>query len=226
VPYLELFAQQGNPRVETDVGFCYELGRGVDRNLEKAANHGNKDRINYFGLCLEFGKGRNDDISRAAECYRKAADLGLAEAQNNYGFCLEHGLSVNIDFEESFRYYRLSADQGHHAGAFHCACCLHYGVGVDCDLEAAASYYENARSAHSTMNGRDSFRCLRILRRAVFALNRFPELVSFRSRTFDGFSRVFLADDRNGTRQIAIKGFDRGQFDFDQHMEKLRHWCH
>lgn len=53
--------------------------------------------MNELGLCYEAGRGVEKDIHRAAELYRQAAQSGMAAAQCNLGVLYREGLGVEQD---------------------------------------------------------------------------------------------------------------------------------
>ena len=112
-------ANQGFMDAENSVGYCYENGLGVERNLDlavywyqKAASEGltlaqaNLGRLYYNGL------GVMKDHSEAMRWFRMAADQGFASAENQVGYSYAIGLGVKKDQSEAMRWFRKAADHG------------------------------------------------------------------------------------------------------------------
>ncbi len=62
--------------------------------FELAAEQGNADAMFYIGEIYKNGKGVMKDINKAAKWYLKAAELDHTEAQFNIGFCYKNGKGV------------------------------------------------------------------------------------------------------------------------------------
>jgi hypothetical protein len=82
VRYYRLAAEQGHARAQCNLGYCFEIGKGVAQDLAEAVRY-----------------------------YRLAAEQGHARAQCNLGYCFEIGKGVAQDEAEAVRYYRLAAAQ-------------------------------------------------------------------------------------------------------------------
>ena len=76
-------AEQGNAYGQTNLGWMYDMGKGVER-----------------------------DYARAVHWYRKAAEQGFATGQTNLGFMYEVGRGVERDQAKAVYWYRKSAEQG------------------------------------------------------------------------------------------------------------------
>jgi TPR repeat protein len=74
------FAHQGDPEAQFSIGIRYDLGYGVERNPEeaaqwfqKAAEQGIIGAYIYLGIKYEFGSGLAQDQAAAKDWYRRAA---------------------------------------------------------------------------------------------------------------------------------------------------------
>ncbi|HEY9548828.1 MAG TPA: tetratricopeptide repeat protein, partial [Kiloniellaceae bacterium] len=76
-------AEQGEARAQSNLGFYYMKGEGVER-----------------------------DPAEAARWWRAAADQGLPQAQFNLGMLYEQGEGVGTDLQEAARWYERAAAQG------------------------------------------------------------------------------------------------------------------
>ena len=86
------------------MGYCYEKGELVDRNLEKAlalyrssAKQGDMFGLFYLGKCYLRGIGVERDEKKAFELIEKSANLGFYEAQDLLGECYLNGWGVEKD---------------------------------------------------------------------------------------------------------------------------------
>lgn len=113
--FSKMYADQGHLEGQFNVGVCYDLGRGVAVDKERA--------FGYFKL---------------------AADRGHPQALCNVGYCYYHGSGVAKNRPEAFRYYKMSADQGYEGGMFNVAMCYSKGKGVAMNKEDAFLYFELA----------------------------------------------------------------------------------
>jgi TPR repeat protein len=78
-------ADQGNVLAQTNLGFMYENGSGVQQDdvaavswYQKAANQGDSHAQNNLGFMYQRGRGVAHDDAAAVSWYQKAADQGDA----------------------------------------------------------------------------------------------------------------------------------------------------
>jgi hypothetical protein len=82
-------------KAEVNIGFCFEHGLGVERNLlkcrgfyERSVTQKNSGGIAHYALCLHFGIGFDEDVEYAAEHYNIAFN-GKSSVLNGNSFrCL------------------------------------------------------------------------------------------------------------------------------------------
>ena len=124
--FTELAAQYGQSSAKNNLGYLYENGFGVRRNLpeavrwyELAVAEDSKLAVAHtnLGVMLLYGRGTSQDTARASKLFRVAADLGDARAQYFLGAAYEKGLGVSLNSVEAIRLYKLSADQGNEQAA-------------------------------------------------------------------------------------------------------------
>src|SRR5206468_613486 len=116
---LQKAADQGNADAQNKLGVRYQTGRGVPKDLgkaaalyQKAADQGNADAQNSLAVLYETGDGVPKDLAKAVELYQKAADQGYDFAQNNLGRLYENGQGVPEDLKKAAELYQKAADQG------------------------------------------------------------------------------------------------------------------
>ena len=78
----------------------------------KAAEQGHAFAQTNLGLCYEEGKGVSQDYYEAVKWYRKAAEQGQADAQHNLGVCYYNGRGVSQNTYEAIKWFRKAAEQG------------------------------------------------------------------------------------------------------------------
>ena len=76
-------AEKGNLDAQCDLGNCYRLGKGVQKDAKesfnwykKSAEQGNATAMYHVGLCYDEGNGVSQDLLLAKYWYRKASDRG------------------------------------------------------------------------------------------------------------------------------------------------------
>ncbi|RIA80063.1 hypothetical protein C1645_839363, partial [Glomus cerebriforme] len=85
--------------------YCYQYGKGVDKNVTKAfewyvksATAGYAQGQHYLGYCYQYGKGVNKNEKKAFEWYLKAAEGGNKLAQSKIeGYNLVKELIKKVD---------------------------------------------------------------------------------------------------------------------------------
>ncbi len=112
-------AEDGNFVAQYNLGVMYANGRGVPRDLEKAATwfqrsaEGGDARAQFnLGNLYARGEGMPRNLSRAAEWYAKAAEQNLPDAQYSLGRLYYMGAGVKPDLVEAYVWMSLAADQG------------------------------------------------------------------------------------------------------------------
>jgi TPR repeat protein len=144
-------ADKGDTSAQNDLGWLYENGWGVSKDLEKAAelfqkaaDKGNASAQHNLGWLYENGWGVSKDLGKAADLYRKAADKGTAHAQNNLGWLYQNGLGVTKNLTKAAELFRKAADQGFPRGQSNLGWLYENGWGVPKDLTKAAELFQKA----------------------------------------------------------------------------------
>ena len=125
---LELYkrsAEGGYHWAQSNLGYFYRDGLGVDKNLEeavkwyrKADSQNNPDakvNVNKYEklrqICEEADGYRDaGDYVKALELYKQSADYHWSQA--NLGDFYREGHGVDKNFEEAIKWYKKAADQG------------------------------------------------------------------------------------------------------------------
>jgi TPR repeat protein len=115
----KLATDKGDKHAQLNIGFNYQLGKGVTANKTEAfryyklaADQGDTTAQYNVGNCYRFGRGVTKNESEACRYYKQAADQGHLSAQIMIGQCHLHGNGVTSISTEVFRYHKLSTDQG------------------------------------------------------------------------------------------------------------------
>ena len=109
--------------------------------FEVAANQGHVTAQNDLGYMYDMGLGVNQDLEKAVALYRKAAAQGCGQALLNLGWCYEHGIGVVKDEKEAFLLYSKSSEAGNYIAKARIAQCYYDGIGVEEDKEAGWKFY-------------------------------------------------------------------------------------
>lgn len=118
--YYKQNADQGHAWAQLTVGYYFEIGKGVEINLNKAfkwykraADQGDPAAQNMLGVCFQKGLGIKKNLAEGVEWFKLAADQGLPDAQFNFGVCYEKGMGVEKNLVEAAKWLKLAADRGH-----------------------------------------------------------------------------------------------------------------
>jgi len=77
--------------------------------FRKAAEQNYAPAQSNLGYCYDNGRGVEKDYAEAVKWYRKAAEQGHAEAQVNLGCCYANGQGVPKDQVEAYAWFSMAA---------------------------------------------------------------------------------------------------------------------
>lgn len=144
-------AEQGLAGAQTELGYLYHTGEGVERDYAEAvkwyrlaAKQGHPDAQYNLGVAHAFGEGVERDPARASNWYRRAAEQGHVVAAFSLGLSYLHGEGIQQDSEQAAVWFRQAAEQGYTRAQVHLASLHHSGEGVPQDYEVAAYWYQQA----------------------------------------------------------------------------------
>ncbi len=119
VYYLQKATELGNAEAQCNLGYYYEKGVGLDKDIDKAielyslsANQGNSDAQLVLALYYENGDSVPKDIDKAIELFTLSANQGNSDAQLVLAFHYETGNGVPKDIDKAIELFTLSANQG------------------------------------------------------------------------------------------------------------------
>jgi TPR repeat protein len=125
---VELFskaADMGNASAMNNLGTCYELGKGVDKDVlraydlyEESAKKGNTQGMSNLGfLYYKEAKiqGSEEQFLEAAHWFRFsiAEDESLKDSHYYLGCMHLNGDGVDQSYSKSYKYFKKAADEGH-----------------------------------------------------------------------------------------------------------------
>ena len=120
IKWYKIAVNQGNSEAQKNLGDCYFLGKGVEKDYEKAAdlyldafNNNNYKAKNRLGICCyllgeHYYKGQHvkKDYYKAVKWYQKAAEKGVSKCQWKLGYCYYKGHGVEKDYEEAIKWFK------------------------------------------------------------------------------------------------------------------------
>jgi hypothetical protein len=127
-------ARQGDPEATAWLGYLYEQGQGVAKDVTAAAR--------WYQAAAEKGHAWGQNQLGSLRWYRAAAEQGWAPAQFNLGTMYHSGRGVPMDVAEARRWYRLAAEQGNAGGQYGLGWLYEHGEGVAKDVGEAKRLYE------------------------------------------------------------------------------------
>jgi TPR repeat protein len=117
---FQKLADDGHAQSQFDLGYAYDRGLGVDRDVmkciewyQKAADQGHTTAICNLGCAYYNGLDVALDYKKAAEMFQKACDLGHRVACHNLARMYQHGLGVDKNIEKALDLYKKAIDLGY-----------------------------------------------------------------------------------------------------------------
>ncbi len=108
------------------------------------AESGLADAQTNIGWIYQRGLGVEIDLQKAKFWYLKAVGQNHSIAQNNLGAMYEHGLGVAQDNELAFEYYRLAAKNDYRFAYYNLGSAYLNGIGTKIDKKAAKYWLQKA----------------------------------------------------------------------------------
>uniref|UniRef100_A0A3B4BBP3 DAP3 binding cell death enhancer 1 n=1 Tax=Periophthalmus magnuspinnatus TaxID=409849 RepID=A0A3B4BBP3_9GOBI len=144
-------AQLGYSKAQFNTGVCYEKGRGVSRDMEKAmhyygqaaANGHAQAQYRYAKLLLTSrGQLSEDELKTATNLLEEASAAGLTKAL----LCLAsvYSQKPQKDANKSVQYLKMAAESGDNTALLFLGQCYEKGLGISQNLSKAVDYYRQA----------------------------------------------------------------------------------
>jgi len=144
-------ANLGHGDAQTNVGYFYERGLGVSKNLKLAfewytrgAQSGSAAGQTNLGYYYEIGRETSVNYEGAVYWYRKAAEQGYPRGEYRLGRMYEKGMGVAPNSAEAARWYQKAGNQGYDSAQNALGRLYELGEGVPKDLKKAVSWYRKA----------------------------------------------------------------------------------
>ena len=153
-------SEQGDATAKNALGWCYRLGVGVPKNLDRAyqlireaADLGNSDAQYmmgefYYKGCPELYL--DCEYTMAFLWYMKAAKQNHIDAALNLAYFYENGIGTQKDAESGVAWYKKCAELGNADAMNNLANCYSVGRGVERNYRTAAEYYKKAADKGNT----------------------------------------------------------------------------
>ena len=158
--YFRQAAEMGHVDAMEYLGYCYQLGRGVEENHTEALrcfliagalqmDEYNLSEIEFNRLQFKlFALSRNDDYAKSYKIvlnqFREKAMSGTADAQYLLGYCYYNGRDSLSNKEEGLKWYLKAAEQGHLLAQYRLGECYDHGNGVKKDYDEAIKWFLKA----------------------------------------------------------------------------------
>ncbi|WP_354624386.1 tetratricopeptide repeat protein [Psychromonas sp. MME2] len=144
-------AVNGDPAAQYAIGWLYESGQGVEKNLQqaiqwytKAAEQNHVAAQYILATMYDNGQGVDVNPSEAVKWYLKAAQQGDAIAQYQMGDHFKKGNGVKQNDDESFLWFSKAAAQGHLNAQISLGTIYQNGRVVQQDYQLAIEWYDKA----------------------------------------------------------------------------------
>ncbi|KAE8613939.1 hypothetical protein XENTR_v10007930 [Xenopus tropicalis] len=154
--FFQQSADSGYSKAQFNTGVCYEQGRGVEKDINKAAayyllagKNGHMQAKYRFARCIlqMQSKAKLEDIQTAVQMLKEAADAGLKEAQAYLGVL--YTKEPYLDPQTAVRYIWMAAENGDNQSRYYLGVCYEKGYGVPANrLEALRHYERVAKTGH------------------------------------------------------------------------------
>jgi TPR repeat protein len=171
--WFEKSANQEQSDAQNYLGYFYENGIGVQKNLEKAycwyqksAKNGNKfaqyNLISYYlnrwKIGGELAEQENDkiqyglgyfyelqkDLEKSFYWYQKSAENGKKFAQYNLGLYYQFGCGIEKNEIEAFKWYEKSAEQNNSDAQNYLGFLYKNGINIQKDLKKSFYWYQKS----------------------------------------------------------------------------------
>ncbi|XP_075066111.1 death ligand signal enhancer [Mixophyes fleayi] len=145
-------AESGYSKAQYNTAVCYEKGRGVTKDMTKAAEYyflaakGGHQQAKYrYARHLLMSKP--EDTQSAVQMLQEAAQAGLKEAQAYLG--VYYSKESHFDPQKAVRYFWMAAENGDVQSRYNLGVCYERGFGVPASRQEAVKHYERAaKSGH------------------------------------------------------------------------------
>jgi TPR repeat protein len=139
------------------LGFLYEMGKGVDRDFDKAFSFyskatelGSSVAMTRLGLLYSRSDWQKKDDVQAVRLFKQAADLGDAAAKDFLGQMLVRGRGIQKDEPQAFLLFNEAASSGLAQAQYDLGLCYVEGRGTKIDVSKGLEFLKMASSSGSS----------------------------------------------------------------------------
>ncbi|CAB4373786.1 unnamed protein product [Rhizophagus irregularis] len=111
-------AEKGHINSKYNLGRCYQLGAGIEKNEAKAfelykevAQNGHITSIYELGECYQYGMGTGKNEIKAFGLYKEAAEKGHINSIHKLVECYQYGIGTEKDENKAFEYYKKAVNE-------------------------------------------------------------------------------------------------------------------
>lgn len=145
---LLYYLPEKGPGMCNDLGYMFQYGLGVPKDVQKALKFYIKSRVTLnhtafyrLGILSEEKK----DYEEAFKYFEKAANLGNSHSLSEIAKCYEFGWGVPKDLDKAIEYYLKSGNSEKASSVYHhLGWIFEQGKGVEKDEKKAVEYYKKA----------------------------------------------------------------------------------
>ncbi|KAM4037947.1 death ligand signal enhancer isoform 1-T1 [Anomaloglossus baeobatrachus] len=150
--FFQESAAAGYSKAQYNTAVCYEKGKGVGKDLSKAAElyllaaRGGHQQAKYrYARYLLNAKPK--ETPAAVKMLQEAAEAGVTEAQAYLG--VFYSKESHLDPQKSARFFWMAAENGDVQSRYHLGVCYEQGFGVAASGSEALRHFERAaKSGH------------------------------------------------------------------------------
>lgn len=142
---LEKLAAKNDNFAKNEMGFFYEKGIFVEKDIKKAIKlYSEAGNNNYVPAMYNIGRLKLEDgnAAEAFSIFNNIEDQNYAPALNLLGVMYNNGDYVNKDLDKAFLYYKKAADLGNPDAKFNLGQMYFYGEGVKQDYGKSFYWYD------------------------------------------------------------------------------------
>ena len=148
----ERLAWEGNADAQTSLGYMYQQGEGVSRDLKKAIEWYEKaieqeQPYALFNLGLMYANSNEyiaQDIEKAHELFLRSAIAGVDLAQYEVALMFEQGAGCTQNYSEAAYWYEEAAKRGHAEAFNNLGVLYREGRGVEQNFQRAFVCFSRA----------------------------------------------------------------------------------
>ncbi|XP_040200905.1 death ligand signal enhancer isoform X3 [Rana temporaria] len=150
--FFQEAAESGYSKAQYNVAVCYEKGKGVAKDMTKAADYyrlaaSGGHQLAKYHYARHLLQSNSEETQSAVQLLQDAAQAGVKEAQAYLG--VFYSKAANFDPEKAARYFWMAAENGDVQSRYHLGVCYERGFGVPMSrLEALRHYEKAAKSGH------------------------------------------------------------------------------